>query len=211
MLKNFTLGEGLKTGGPIIYLLLVCSVISIAVIIERIFYYYKRSRVQRVSFMQSIREQLIRGEMQKALTLCRDTLTPFASVIAAALSASNLDEKEISSAMEREIIVEIDNLERRTSIVGTIGSTAVYIGLLGTVGGIIHTFRDISQIGSGGINVIIGGISEALVCTAAGLFVAIPAVIAYNYFVKRINGFVMDMDLCSSEIISLVKGQKKTK
>ena len=111
--------------------------------------------------------------------------------------------------MERQIVIEISKLELRTAVVGTIGSTAVYIGLLGTVFGIIKTFQDITLAGSSGINVVIQGISEALVCTAAGLFVAIPAVIAYNYFTKRISGFVTDMELCASEMTSIIKSHKR--
>lgn len=211
MLENFSLWEAIKIGGPVMYFLMICSIVSIAVILERFFYYHRRSLVSRAAFMQTIKEQLAKGEVQKALMLCKETATPFSSVVSVALNSSDLDEKEISDALERQIIIEANDLERRTAIVGTIGSTAVYIGLLGTVWGIIKSFGNIAKTGSGGINVTIGGISEALVCTAAGLLVAIPAVMAYNYFVKRVGGFVMDMELCASEIISLIKGQKRLK
>ncbi len=109
-----------------------------------------------------------------------------------------------------EIVIEIQELERRTAILGTIGSTAVYIGLLGTVWGIIQTFGDIAQIGTNGMSIVIRGISEALICTAAGLVVTIPAVMAYNYFMKKINRFVTDMELCASETAGLLKQQKKS-
>jgi biopolymer transport protein ExbB/TolQ len=98
-------------------------------------------------------------------------------------------------------------LEQYTAIVGTIGNTAVYIGLFGTVLGIIRAFHDISAAGAGGMSIVIGGVAEALVCTAAGLFVAIPAVIAYNYFIKRVDHFVNDMELCASELIDLRGGK----
>jgi biopolymer transport protein ExbB/TolQ len=111
--------------------------------------------------------------------------------------------------MEREITIETTKLERFISIVGTIGSTAVYIGLFGTVLGIIRAFHDISQSSSGGISVVINGISEALVCTAAGLCVAVPAVIAYNFFVRKVDGFVMDMELSASETMDLLRGKQK--
>jgi biopolymer transport protein ExbB/TolQ len=88
--------------------------------------------------------------------------------------------------------------------VATIGNTAVYIGLFGTVLGIIRAFSDIAAAGAGGMSVVIGGVAEALVCTATGLFVAIPAVIAYNYFTKRVERFVTDMELCASEVIDLI-------
>src|SRR3989338_4296802 len=205
MIQNFNIWEAIKIGGPITYLLILCSIVSVAVILERLFYYSMRSRISRVNFMKVIREQLEKGDMKKALMICHSAKTPFAAVVTVGLNSSHLDEKEISDALEREITIQANDLEERTAIVGTIGSTAVYIGLLGTVWGIIATFRDISQMGSGGINVVIHGISEALVCTASGLFVAIPAVAAYNYFVKRIEWFVMDMDLCASELAGLIK------
>ena len=97
-------------------------------------------------------------------------------------------------------------LEKYTSVVGTIGSTSVYIGLFGTVLGIIRAFHDISMSGSGGISVVISGISESLACTAMGLCVAVPAVIAYNYFTKKIDNFISDMELCASEVMDLLKG-----
>jgi biopolymer transport protein ExbB/TolQ len=111
--------------------------------------------------------------------------------------------------MERSIVIETNMLSRFTTIVGTIGSVAVYIGLFGTVLGIIRAFHDISKTGSGGISVVINGISEALICTAAGLCVAVPAVVAYNYFVKRIDNFVADMELCASETLDLISGKQK--
>jgi len=211
MLNDFTVGKALIFGGPVMYVLILCSIFSVAVILERLFYYHRRSRVQRVVFMQSIREQIEKPDFKKALMVCKDVLTPFSTVTEAGLNSLHLDEKEITEAMERKIVVEIHDLEHRTAIVGTIGSTAVYIGLLGTVLGIIRTFQDIYQAGSSGINVVIHGISEALVCTAAGLFVAIPAVMAYNYFIKRVKWFIMDMELCASETASLIKGQKTVK
>ncbi len=211
MFKNFTVWEAMRIGGPVMYVLIICSILSIAVTIERLFYFYQRSRIERAALMEMIKQALLGGDMKKALKICADIRSANSSVLMVGLHASNLDEKEITEAIDRQIIIETNDLQRRTAIVGTIGSTAVYIGLLGTVFGIIETFRDISQIGSGGIDVVIRGISAALVCTAAGLFVAIPAIIAYNYFVQRINGFVIDMELCASEVVSLMKVSKKIK
>jgi biopolymer transport protein ExbB/TolQ len=79
----------------------------------------------------------------------------------------------------------------------------VYIGLFGTVLGIIKAFQEIAKSGAGGINVVISGISEALVCTAAGLCVAVPAVIAFNYCMKKVDLAVTDMELCASELKDL--------
>ncbi len=135
---------------------------------------------------------------------------PFTNVVHAGISFGSHEEKEISNNMERQILIETTILEKFTAIVGTIGSISVYIGLFGTVLGIIRAFRDISASGgTGGISVVINGISEALVCTAAGLCVAVPAVVAYNYFIKKVDNFIKDMELCASETLDLLTSKKK--
>ena len=198
----------LKTGGVTMYVLMFCSVLSLAVIFERIVYFRKRSRIKRVDFMEIIKGELKKNDIAKSLEICDYADTPFASVVSAGLKLYGHSEVVISNVMEREVAIETTKLERYTSIVGTIGSVAVYIGLFGTVLGIIRAFQDISASGSGGISVVINGISEALVCTAAGLCVAVPAVVAYNYFIKKVDNFITDMELCVSETMDLITVRK---
>ncbi len=154
--------------------------------------------------MTRIERALRSGNIEKAMELCNNTNTPFSNVVYSGLAFYGPHEKEISNAMEREITIETTKLERYTSIVGTIGNTAVYIGLFGTVLGIIRAFHDIAVAGAGGMSIVIGGVAEALVCTATGLFVAIPAVIAFNYFTRKVDHFINDMELCASELIDLI-------
>jgi len=197
--------QAITGGGFVIFILIGCSILSLAIIIERGFYYRSRSRVKRREFMAEVSTELKRDRLMNALDICESTNTPFSSVVYSGLKLYGHNESVISNAMEREVTVETTKLEQYTSVVGTIGSTAVYIGLFGTVLGIIRAFHDIAQSsGSGGINVVINGIAEALICTAAGLCVAVPAVIAYNYFIKRIDKFVVDMELCVSETMDLI-------
>lgn len=157
--------------------------------------------------MARIKRALKSGNIEKAMEICKDTYAPFSNVIYSALELLDHQEKGISNAMEREITIETTKLERYTGIVGTIGNTAVYIGLFGTVLGIIRAFQDIAVAGAGGMSIVIGGVAEALVCTATGLFVAIPAVIAFNYFAKKVEYFINDMELCASELIDLIRGE----
>lgn len=199
-----TLWQLVKVGGFTMYVLIFSSVLSLSIIIERYLYYRRRSRVERHGFMRKIAQELKGGNVKKALETSQNTDTPFASVVHSGLNFYGHSEQLISNTMEREVTIETTKLERHTSIVGTIGSTAVYIGLFGTVLGIIRAFHDISRVGTGGINVVINGISEALVCTAAGLCVAVPAVIAYNYFVKKVDRFITDMELSASELMDLL-------
>ncbi len=204
MFAGKTVWEIFQLGGFTMYILLFCSFISITILLERLLYYRKRSRTERSEFMFKIRRVLKSGNLERAKEICKDSPAPFSEVVHTGLELHGRSEKEISNAMEREITIETTKLERYTGIVATIGNTAVYIGLFGTVLGIIRAFHDIAAAGSGGMAIVIGGVAEALVCTATGLFVAIPAVIAYNYFTKRVENFINDMELCASELIDLI-------
>jgi biopolymer transport protein ExbB/TolQ len=204
MFAGKTIWEILQTGGFTMYILLFCSLVSVTILLERILYYRRRSRMKRAEFMARVKKALNGGNLERAIGICRDVEAPFSRVVSAGLELCDRQEKEISNAMEREMTIETSKLERYTIIVATIGNTAVYIGLFGTVLGIIRAFHDISAAGAGGMSIVIGGVAEALVCTAAGLFVAIPAVIAYNYFTRRVEHFINDMELCASELVDLI-------
>jgi len=207
MFVGKTVWEILQIGGFTMYILLFCSILSVTIFLERIVYYRKRSKIKRVDFMERIGGVLKNGNIEEAMEICKETLAPFSNVVDSGLKLYGHPEKEISNAVEREIIIETTKLERYISIVGTIGNTAVYIGLFGTVLGIIRAFHDIAIAGAGGMSIVIGGVAEALVCTATGLFVAIPAVIVFNYFTRKVEHFVNDMELCASEFIDLARGE----
>ena len=204
MLEGKTFLEIFQIGGFTMYILVLCSFLSITILLERILYYRKLSQADRVAFMATIARAIKSGNIDKAIDICKGTLAPFSAVVCSGLERYRQRDKEISNAMEREITIETAKLERFTGIVGTIGNTAVYIGLFGTVLGIIRAFHDIAAAGAGGMSIVIGGVAEALICTATGLFVAIPAVIAFNYFAKRVESFVMDMELSASELIDMI-------
>jgi biopolymer transport protein ExbB len=204
MFAGKTIWEIVQIGGFTMYILLFCSVLSIAIFLERIMYYRKRSKTKRTEFMIRTARALQSRDIERAMEICKENLAPFSKVVYSGLQLHGHHEKEISNAMEREITVQTTKLERYTSIVGTIGNTAVYIGLFGTVLGIIRAFHDIAVAGAGGMSIVIGGVAEALVCTATGLFVAIPAVIVFNYFIRKVEQFTNDMELCASELIDLM-------
>jgi biopolymer transport protein ExbB len=203
MFQDKNIFEIIHAGGFTMYILILCSILSIAVIIERLWYFKRRSAITRVNLIEQIRKDAQAGKISAAISFCKNTDTPCAKVALAGLNLQGHDEKMISNAMEREITIETLKLERFTSIVGTIGGTAVYIGLFGTVLGIIRAFHDVSKTASGGMDVVTAGISEALICTAAGLLVAIPAVVSYNYFVRKVDTYVLDMELTASELLDL--------
>jgi biopolymer transport protein ExbB/TolQ len=205
MFEGKSILDILQIGGATMYVLLLCSVVSIAIFLERIVYYRKQSRRARISFMAEMSEALGRKELKKAGELASETTTPYARVVQAGLKMYGHSEKVVSGVMERAIVEETRGLERFTGIVGTIGNIGVYIGLLGTVLGIVRAFHDIATTSASGMSAVIEGVAEALVCTATGLFVAIPAVMFFNYFTRRIEGFDDDMQASVSELLGLME------
>lgn len=113
--------------------------------------------------------------------------------------------ENVERALRRSQSAEMTSLESLTSFLATVGSTAPFIGLFGTVWGIMKAFRDIGRMGSANLATVAPGISEALIATAAGLAAAIPAVIAFNFFLSRIRVLETEMDNFSSDFLNIVK------
>ena len=205
MFEGKTFLDILQIGGLTMYVLLLCSLISITIFLERLFYYRKQSLADRNGFIVRLGEAVAAKNHEKAKEIANETQTPWARVVEAGLNEYGCSEKLITGAMEHKMIDETRNLERFTGIVGTIGNIGLYIGLFGTVLGIIRAFHDIAATGAGGIGTVIDGVAEALVCTAMGLFVAIPAVIFFNYFTRRIEYFTDDMQICASRLLCMLE------
>ena len=207
MFEGKSFWQIINMGGATMYVLIACSIVSLAIILERLYSYHQYA-VDRLDFMRRVRAEVEKGAIDVATKMCELNRSPVAAVVGAGLGQHGRGEKEIGEAMEREVMVETLALERFTGVVGIIGNVAVYIGLFGTVLGIIRAFHSISLTGQGGLSVVIGGVAEALICTATGLFVAVPAVVAHNYFMRRVDRFVVDMQYCSSQTLALLTGKK---
>ncbi|MCL2389168.1 MAG: MotA/TolQ/ExbB proton channel family protein [Elusimicrobia bacterium] len=190
----------LRMGGVTIYVLLFISVISFTIMLYKGLEFWLKKRVNRKAFLADILGKLKRGDSNAAINLCERTNSPMAPVIKAGIEARFENRPDIGEAMSREIAIEATSLEKFTTVLGSIGSVSVYIGLLGTVFGIMRAFDAMSASGSGDVAVVIAGVAEALITTAAGLVVAIPAIVAFNLFVKTIDKFVTDMEYCASAI-----------
>jgi biopolymer transport protein ExbB len=196
-------------------LVVVCLVImsawSIGVMIDR-WIAYSAARKQSRFFAPAVAGALKDGKIDEAVRIAEDNKrSHLAKVVTAGLQEFQAhqmskeipgDEIEASRrALERASAIVHAELKRGVSSLATIGSTAPFVGLFGTVLGIIHAFGAISASGTVGIAAVAGGISEALVTTAIGLFVAVPAVWVYNYFTGKIEAFDVEMDNSSSELI----------
>jgi biopolymer transport protein ExbB/biopolymer transport protein TolQ len=193
----------------VVIVLFIESIWSLAVMIDR-YLYFSAARKQSREFAPKVAGALKESKLEEAIKIAdRNKKSHLAEVVTAGLqefrasSGTATDETIASSgrALERAEAIVHAKLKRGLSVLATIGATAPFVGLLGTVIGILHAFQQIATQKIAGIGAVAGGISEALVTTAFGLFVAIPAVMAFNYFTGRVESFDVEMDNSSSELV----------
>lgn len=174
----------------VLWVLIFASVLSISVIIERMIYFL-RNRTPVDRFIEAFTERLGRDDISGAAALADITKGAEARIAKVALTHFGQGERVVEDMMQSRKVAERLRMERYLMILGTMGNNAPFFGLFGTVLGIIKAFQDLAASGggSGGATAVMAGIAEALVATAMGLLVAIPAVIAYNYFNKKVKEF----------------------
>jgi len=195
----------LQQGGFLMYVILLCSVVGLAVFLEKL-YHLHRAAIDPEPLLLRVRELVGDANTASALSLCRETPGPVAHIIAAGLSKAGLARPEIKEAIEDAGLREVSRLESRLGILATVAHISPLLGLLGTVLGMIRTFRTIENL-DGLVNPsnLAGGIWEALLTTAFGLIVAIAAFVAYNFLVSRVEKMVGQMEVSAVEIADLLK------
>jgi biopolymer transport protein ExbB len=199
----------------IAFILVIMSMISFGVAIERI-YTFTQARKQSKLYAPQVAKHLKDGRLKDAIAISSSKTYRYshlAKVVLAGLqeyqfqqeSGANLSREDlvdtVRRAIQRASALTANDLKKGVAALATIGATAPFVGLLGTVVGIITAFQGIAATGSGGLGAVSAGISEALVETALGLVVAIPAVWFYNYLTGRIEYFNVEMDNSSSELL----------
>lgn len=198
--------------GVMIYPILFCSVLALTLIIER-FLYYSKIEEEPEAVVENLRNLMKRGRTKEALELCDKNITPLSQVLKAGILRYNQPKELIKEAMEDASLYEIPHLERNLSFLATIAHISPLLGLLGTVIGLVRCFYTIelkvSQLGSVMPQDLAGGIWEALLTTVAGLIVAIPTYVAYNYFVHRVNTYILEMERTSSELLQVLSEETK--
>ncbi|MCR4337849.1 MAG: MotA/TolQ/ExbB proton channel family protein [Candidatus Omnitrophica bacterium] len=176
----------------IIYLLIILSVLSWAIILERYFILLrKKGNIRHLN--EKIQDALQEHDLEKILQILKDEPTSTACVATQVLRYLKKSGKNMEDYLAIILSQEKLQLESRITFLGTIVSIAPFIGLLGTVLGIIHAFHGLSVSKPGG-DVVMAGVSEALVATALGLFIAIPAAAAYNYFVRTVRKIILSSE-----------------
>jgi len=171
---------------PTMLVLIACSVVTLGVALERAHYFFKR-RGNPDATLELALAKVRAGEMKEAAWACQQSVHPLAPVAAQVFEHRGLPLGEIEEKMQIALSEQKLLLERNLGFLGTMAGAAPLIGLLGTVWGIMRAFHDMAQTGSAAPSVVAAGVSEALVTTAAGLVVAVPALVLYNHFTRQVH------------------------
>ncbi len=201
--------EILQKGGPVMALLGICSILAVWIFLERLFHYH-RAQIRVEEFMKGIRNVLKRQNIVEAISICEETPGPVAHVLKAAIMKHEGTREEIREAVDDAGLTEIPRLEKNLPVLATVAHVSPLLGLFGTVLGMIKAFIVVQQkapiVQPGDLA---GAIWESLITTAGGLAVAIPAYVAYNYLVSRVQGLILDMERCSTEIVNFLTAERE--
>jgi biopolymer transport protein ExbB len=196
-----------SSGGPVMWPILLCSVFACAIIITK-FWHLRKINIDAQDFVRNILEQMKRHQIKEAIQICDNTKNPIANILKAGILKYDRTRQQIKEAIEDASLYEIPKLEKYLSALATIAHVSPLLGLLGTVTGMVRAFQVIQAKATSFHPVspgdLAGGIWEALITTVAGLIVAIPTFIAYNYLVSRINSFILEMEKASTELVNFL-------
>jgi biopolymer transport protein ExbB len=200
----------LTAGGPMLWLLLLTSATAVAVFVERVLHYH-RAQINSMEFLNGVRTVLKRENVVEALSICDATPGPVARLVKVAILNRDRGRDGLRSALEEAGLTEVPPLEEKLNLLATIAQIAPLMGLLGTTLGMVKVFSTL-QVENlfASREVLMGGIWQSLICTAAGLAIAIPAYAAYNYLVARVNSIVLEMERAATEIINIVTETGRT-
>jgi biopolymer transport protein ExbB len=188
-------------------ILLFCSLLSMTFAFERWFYFRKARQKKIDGFLSHVSGLLKEGKIEDALKYTAKIDSPVGRLFHYALEHREMARRDLEELLATKRQEERLAMERNLGVLGTMGNIAPFIGLFGTVVGIIKAFRDLALSGSGGPAVVAKGIAEALVATAGGLAVAIPAVIIYNYFMRKTKVISSELEIFSARLIIMLEAK----
>ena len=199
--------EIMQKGGPIMWLIFMCSFVAMVVTIERLMHLH-RSQIDTRDFMKQIANLLKRNKILNAIEHCNKTQGPIVRIMKAGILKHDRGTVEVRDAINDAGVHEVPQLERNLGILATIAHIAPLMGLLGTVTGMVGAFQIIQEKATSLAPInpgdLAGGIWEALLTTVAGLSVAIPTFVIYNYLVSRVDGIVLDMEKSATDLINIL-------
>jgi biopolymer transport protein ExbB len=194
----------MQKGGPLMYPIFACSVLSLGIFLERLLTFVRVRRGTDI-LVREVESLVINKRIDEALIVCQRTGTPLSRILIAALRLAGRSREEIKIAVDEVGSREAAPLERYLGLLGTIATISPLLGLLGTVLGMIEAFNVISVQGVGTPATLGGGISQALITTAAGLSVAIPVILLHKYLSSRVDRVILEMETCSLHIVDLLR------
>ena len=193
--------EYFRQGGMFMYPLLFFSVLAATVAIER-FIVFSKAKLNVSDFLTKIRKALlVNRNVKEAIKICEQSKGPVASVMKAGLLRYGHPREDIEKTIENAALYELDRLEKRLGVLATTANVAPMLGFLGTVAGMIKSFATLAEQGLTNPAAVAVGISEALITTATGLIIAIPAQLVYNWYTTKITRFVRDIETASNMLV----------
>jgi len=193
--------EYFRQGGIFMYPLLFFSVLAATVAIER-FIVFSKAKLNVSDFLTKIRKALlVNRNVKEAIKICEQSKGPVASVMKAGLLRYGHTREDIEKTIENAALYELDRLEKRLGVLATTANVAPMLGFLGTVAGMIKSFATLAEQGLTNPAAVAVGISEALITTATGLIIAIPAQLIYNWYTTKITRFVRDIETASNMLV----------
>ena len=195
-------------GSWVLYLLILSSILSLAVVIQKGIFFY-RNKIAWDAFLEMLTAFINKGDIDAATEYVSRTSSPAARVLHAGFQNIDKGSEAVEEILIGKRISEKFRMESKLVILGTLGNNAPFIGLFGTVLGIIKAFHDLASAQNPNPSVVMSGVSEALVATAVGLLVAIPSVIAYNYFQRRVKEMTTQMEAASKILLVYLKSDVK--
>src|SRR6185312_8530122 len=193
----------IAAGGPAMWALVVCSIVVVAIVIERV-YFFATQRADAKDLLRQIGTHIAQNDVAGAIRFCRESKGMLPRILEFGLLRADKDRTDISEALSVALMENLSLLDRNLAVIGTIAVIAPFVGLFGTVLGIIRAFQDIALKGNSTPAVVAAGVSEALITTAAGLFVAVIAVIFFNYFKARIKRTTEEMTVAANQLAEML-------
>ncbi len=201
----------LANGGPMLWVILLVGSAGIVIFIER-FLHCHRAQINSIEFLNGVRTVIKRDNVVEAISICDATPGPVARLVKTAVLNREHGRDRVRESLEEAGLTEVPRLEERLDLLATIAQLAPLLGLLGTVLGFIDVYSKVQEAGtSANAALITHGVWQALVCSAAGLAVAIVIHAGHNYLVSRVNAIVLDMERAAGEIVNIVTENGRAK
>ncbi len=196
-------------GGPFMWPILLLAAVALGFIIERIVFFV-RTKLASKEFIDELEYSITNKDLSAVEKLCQDNDNKMAKILVKGLALKSLGYERVEKALTVAAGVEVSFMERGLNILNAVGNIVPMLGFLGTVSGMISAFADIAAADQVSAKIVAGGIMEALITTATGLIIAIPTLLAYNYFVHRIDGFISEVERIAADVVEKLIEKKDT-